>query len=131
MVFAFLASGCTLREHRLQPYRDDSSAAAALEQKAVLRCWLRRGLELPPAGFRTDGCSISPNGAWAGCCVDHDIEYWCGGSAADRLEADRVLRACVAEHSSLAASLGFAAVRVGGVGWTPFHFRWGYGWEDE
>ena len=48
---------------------------------------------------------------------------------AERLEADDVFGACVAEASSpVLGRIARLGVRVGGVPWMPFWFRWGYGW---
>lgn len=86
--------------------------------------------------FSTDGCSLFPDRApvgqadWCGCCVAHDLAYWRGGSAAERLESDRVFRQCVqaASRSPALAGTMYGAVRAGGVPWLPSAFRWGYGW---
>ncbi len=88
------------------------------------------------APFTTDGCSLFPDRAaigqadWCGCCVAHDLAYWRGGSAAARLESDRVFRECVraASRSPALAGTMYGAVRAGGVPWLPSPFRWGYGW---
>lgn len=84
----------------------------------------------PTKPFRTDGCSLWPDGPWRGCCVAHDRLYWRGGSPAQRLAADRALRDCVARggHKRI-AWLMYAGVRFGGSRWFPTWFRWGYGHE--
>ena len=88
-----------------------------------------------PAPFATDGCSLFPDRAgasdWRSCCVSHDLAYWRGGSAAERLESDRVFRECVrvASRSPALAGTMYGAVRAGGVPWLPSPFRWGYGWD--
>ncbi|WP_305824164.1 hypothetical protein [Massilia brevitalea] len=87
--------------------------------------------------FSTDGCSLFPDRAplgqadWCGCCVAHDLAYWRGGSAAERLESDRVFRECVraASRSPALGGAMYGAVRAGGVPWLPSPFRWGYGWD--
>lgn len=71
-----------------------------------------------------------PDSDWAQCCVDHDIAYWCGGSADERRSADLSLQACVAETGR--PTLGWwmdKGVRMGGIPWTPTSWRWGYGWD--
>lgn len=84
---------------------------------------------LPPYPFTSDGCSVWPDGDWADCCLQHDMTYWCGGSAAARQQADAELRACVAEHgATCVARLMYVGVRMGGIPWQPFPWRWGYGW---
>jgi hypothetical protein len=85
--------------------------------------------------FTTDGCSDFPNGTlkqrhlWLHCCIAHDKKYWAGGTAEERMQADRDLRACVAAVGEPAiATLMLAGVRVGGSPYWPTTFRWGYGW---
>ena len=89
----------------------------------------RRTAMVPPAPFHTDGCSAWSDATWVACCVEHDVAYWCGGTAGERLAADRELRACV----DAVAGGGWATVMYGGVrlwGWDrlPLPWRWGYGW---
>lgn len=89
-----------------------------------------------PSRFTTDGCSLffdrSPSGGadWCHCCVAHDLTYWRGGTEEARLDADRVLAACVAELSGsrLLSGVMFAGARLGGSPYLPTGFRWGYGW---
>ena len=79
---------------------------------------------------RVDGCTLAPDFNFGGCCVAHDVAYWQGGSRAERLDADRVFRGCVAEKSNApAAWLYYLGVRVGGVGVLPTPWRWGFGWD--
>ena len=86
--------------------------------------------------FASDGCSLFPNRSlingddWCGCCLEHDIAYWKGGSEAERLMADEALRQCVLEQTGdeALARLMFEGVRLGGVPWLPTWYRWGYGW---
>lgn len=87
------------------------------------------------APFTTDGCSDFPDGThahkdiWRKCCVTHDLKYWAGGSAEERMNADLELRACVRSVGEPAiAEMMLAGVRVGGSPWWPTRFRWGYGW---
>lgn len=125
-----LLAACSPTRSRLQPYRDDAKLAQELGRRAREACAARRGADaVPPHPFTTDGCSCSPDGTWAACCVEHDIAYWCGGSRAERLEADRRLRQCIVSvrHSDTIAALAFGFVRVGGVPWLPSPWRWGYG----
>lgn len=94
---------------------------------------------------------------WEGCCVTHDRAYHDGGGVmraddgyAARLEADRVLRSCVAatgetQKAELAlaydatpdqvvqayetiAQAMYLAVRFGGGPCTGLPWRWGYGY---
>ena len=86
--------------------------------------------------FASDGCSLFPNRSlindddWCGCCLEHDIAYWKGGTEAERLIADEALRQCVLERTGdeALARLMFEGVRLGGVPWLPTWYRWGYGW---
>jgi len=119
------AAGCTPLRHSIEPYESDPAQAAAIEARAAQRCRLS-----PERKFTTDGCSMFPDSGWVQCCVEHDLAYWCGGSAAQRLEADRGLQDCVAAlgqpETAWWMKLG---VRVGGHPWWPFPWRWGYGWD--
>lgn len=130
-ILTALGTGCTPTRHRLQPYRDDEGAARGLSLRAREACAARRSeAELPPHAFTSDGCSMWPNVAWVDCCIEHDIEYWCGGSARDRKRADESLRRCVAERGPIGmGAIMYIGARTGGIPWQPFPWRWGYGWE--
>lgn len=85
--------------------------------------------------FRTDGCSAFPDGTladpekWRAPCVEHDRAYWRGGTAGERLQADRRLREAVgAEGHPVLAELMYLGVRLGGSPWWPTPWRWGFGW---
>jgi len=87
------------------------------------------------APFSTDGCSLFPNGTpekpnlWLHCCKAHDLDYWQGGTRAQRLLSDLKLQQCVADTGQAEiAILMFNGVRVGGSPALPTPFRWGYGW---
>jgi hypothetical protein len=88
-------------------------------------------------GFTSDGCSLFPDGTvkdrdlWCGCCFDHDIAYWQGGTEEDRKRADKTLRQCVIERtgSKALADLMYDGVRAGGHPAFPAWYRWGYGWK--
>jgi hypothetical protein len=126
---AALLCACTPTVHRLAPYRSDPAAAAALERTAQTECVLARGV-IPPHHFTTDGCSMWPDDGWVGCCIEHDMAYWCGGTSADRVRADATLRDCVsAVRGAPLAWLMYSGVRVGGAPWEPFPWRWAYGWD--
>jgi len=92
------------------------------------------GDELKP--FASDGCSLFPDGTpnnrnkWCGCCQQHDIAYWQGGTAAQRQLADEVLRECVVQKTgdSRLAETMYLGVRAGGHPAFPTWYRWGYGW---
>lgn len=126
IVVALLA-GCVPTQNTIGGHTDAELRQWAIE--ASDRC-LARTRRQPPNPFTTDGCTLSPDCTWQMCCVTHDMDYWCGGSPADRLAADSTLRSCVAAHgaSGRAAQLMYWAVRVGGHPLLPVYWRWGYGW---
>ncbi len=86
--------------------------------------------------FSTDGCSLFPDRSlvgksdWCSCCLAHDLAYWRGGTADERLKADEALKSCVLHASGSAelANLMFAGVRTGGGPYFFTPYRWGYGW---
>jgi hypothetical protein len=121
--------GCAHTSHTVAPYRDDPVAALCVADRARASC-LEHVRELPPRPFVTDGCSAFVNDGWVDCCVEHDMAYWCGGSAAARKRADQRLERCVADlgHSVLARVM-YLGVRVGAPPWIPIHWRWGFGWD--
>lgn len=129
---AALAAGCTpVRTTIRPPYVVDGrtlNTSAELETYAAERCTASNpGSPLPPQHFTTDGCSAFPDDGWRTCCLTHDIAYWCGATV--RLEADRAFRACLREHSSAAqATMMFLGVRIGGGRFSPFPWRFGYGY---
>jgi hypothetical protein len=131
---ALIALGCAPTYHRASPYRFNDLAAAALEKHAAEECRLRGEPAGPPTEpFRTDGCSIWPDGAftgetWQACCVEHDVAYWCGGTQAMRAEADEKLKECVGDrYHDWMGALMKPGVRIGGAPYIPAYWRWGYG----
>lgn len=85
--------------------------------------------------FESDGCSAFPDGTveqnklWLGCCIEHDVAYWKGGTFKERKIADQALKSCVEKVGQPEiAQLMLAGVRVGGTPYLPTTFRWGYGW---
>lgn len=87
---------------------------------------------VPDYPFSTDGCSMSP-GLDKGvkcCCVEHDFEYWQGGAAEQRKDADLRFKQCMKDSGhTFAASLYYPAVRVFGTPYLPTCWRWGFGWK--
>lgn len=84
-----------------------------------------------PADFKSDGCSLFPDGKYRDCCVAHDLAYFNGGSWTMRWRADKKLFKCVAAkkgfgHKILAPVI-WLGVRLGGVHFLPTPFRWGFG----
>jgi len=129
-----LALGCAPTYHRAAPYRFDAQAASELQNRAS--DWCREKGEpvgRPSEPFRTDGCSMWPDGmftgvTWQECCVEHDLAYWCGGTRQMRVEADRELQRCVAEqYGGWMGAVMRPGVLVGGHPWVPAYWRWGYG----
>jgi len=87
----------------------------------------------PPARpFISDGCSAWPD-QWQEVnmyedCFLHDIEYWVGGTPADKLAADLQLALGVCRKGApQMAEIMLAGVRTGGVDWLPTPWRWGFG----
>lgn len=84
-----------------------------------------------PADFKSDGCSVFPDGDYRNCCVEHDKSYFFGGSWRERRRADNKLFKCVADtkgfQHKLIAPVMWIGVRVGGVSFLPTPFRWGFG----
>ena len=84
-----------------------------------------------PADFKSDGCSLFPDGDYRNCCVEHDKAYYFGGSWRERRRADNKLFKCVADtkgfQHKLIAPVMWIGVRVGGVSFLPTPFRWGFG----
>lgn len=81
-----------------------------------------------PADFKSDGCSLFPDGDYHDCCVEHDKAYYFGGTKQERKAADRQLSNCVrAKGHKFLSPLMYLGVRIGGVAWLPTPFRWGFG----
>ncbi|MGZ3773374.1 MAG: hypothetical protein ACXVCY_02745 [Pseudobdellovibrionaceae bacterium] len=83
--------------------------------------------------FTTDGCSVIADGfvtkSWEACCVQHDFEYWVGGSEADKDKADRMLEKCIGINTfPILGEIFYAGVHVGGSPFLPTTWRWGYGY---
>jgi hypothetical protein len=122
---------CTpLRSTITPPYVIDGVPFSAdeLEGYALEQCQLNtQGAPPPPHRFTTDGCSAYRDARWRGCCIKHDVAYWCG--ALVRREADQEFRDCVrSESSALNAGLMYTGVRLGGGRFAPFPWRYGYGY---
>lgn len=54
----------------------------------------------PPQPFIFDGCTLFPDrlggASFRKACLQHDIAYWYGGTAAERVAADQAFRGAVA-----------------------------------
>lgn len=94
------------------------------------------GDELKISPFRSDGCSLFPDGTikdrnlWCDCCLEHDIAYWRGGTEEERIKADEALKSCVEKKtgSPELAQVMYQGVRLGGSPAFLTWYRWGYGW---
>jgi len=84
-----------------------------------------------PVDFKSDGCSLFPDGDYRDCCVEHDKVYYFGGSSKERWQSDKKLYKCVAAkkgfHHKIIAPIMWLGVRMWGVSWLPTPFRWGFG----
>lgn len=80
--------------------------------------------------FTTNGCSLFPDRKILSCCTEHDIDYWQGGSFAQRKSVDQQFRSCVLEKtgSGVLSAFAYSGVRVGGSPYWPPSAGWGYGW---
>ncbi len=92
--------------------------------------------EVQLADFKSDGCSLFVDGTfkdrelWKDCCLEHDVAYWQGGTAAERKAADIKFRHCILKKTgdeALSRAM-YEAVRAGGGPYFPTWYRWGYGW---
>lgn len=81
--------------------------------------------------FKSDKCTMFPDGNYAECCIAHDQDYFVGGTAKERRASDKRLYRCVRNmkgwQNEVAAPIMFLGVRVFGVSWLPTRFRWGFG----
>jgi hypothetical protein len=131
-LLAMLCQACTTTHWKISdpaPWGlEETLSHNQLEKMAVKACPLT-GEEMLTPIFASDGCTASPDGdGYLGCCVKHDMAYWCGGTAAARRKADRELRECVAAGSnSVTAWWLYIGTRVGGHPLWPTTWRWGYG----
>ena len=84
-----------------------------------------------PPEFKSDGCTLFPDGNYRDCCVEHDKAYYFGGTLKERRAADDRLYECVkaknGSHSKIIAGIMWLGVRIGGVSFLPTSFRWGFG----
>jgi hypothetical protein len=127
-----VAAGCTPESHRIPapyPYKGAEYSATEIEAIAADNCRSETSSDLPPNGFSTDGCSMWPDGDYRECCIEHDMQYWCGGPTQRRGPADEQLRECVAARSNkIHAFVVYTGTRLGGGRLMPFSWRWGYGY---
>lgn len=130
LVAVFSSAGCTPSNSTIRPpyvlegAEFDESQLHAL---AIARC-AATSQTVPEHSFTTDGCTMWPDDSWLSCCIEHDLRYWCGGTEANREEADQGLRSCMSgEHHKIAGATMYFGVRAFGHPLWPFSWRWGYG----
>lgn len=84
-----------------------------------------------PPDFKTDKCTFFPDGNYCDCCVEHDKDYYFGGSEKERWRSDKRLYKCIKAkrgwQNKVIAPVMWLGVRVGGVSFLPTPFRWGFG----
>jgi len=84
-----------------------------------------------PADFTSDGCSLFPDCNYRHCCIEHDKDYYSGGSGKERWRSDNRLYRCVRRsngwQNEIIAPVIWLGVRVFGVSFLPTPFRWGFG----
>lgn len=132
------ASGCTpVRSKVPPPYVLDGREYSAEEFRQYAREQCRYALDaakssaedpgLPAHAFTTDGCSAWPESRVQGCCLEHDVAYWCG--VGSRRDIDLSFRRCVFKESGskVYAAIAYTGVRLGGGRFMPFSWRFGYG----
>lgn len=62
-------------------------------------------------------------------CIDHDHDHWLGDwSGKTRLQSNTEFREAIAKTHPKIAELYFHGVQIGSVAWSPFPWRWGFGW---
>ena len=81
--------------------------------------------------FSGGGCSLFPEFNYRHCCVEHDKDYFRGGTSKERRKSDNRLYTCVKNtkgwQNKLIAPVMWMGVRVLGVSFLPTPFRWGFG----
>ncbi len=84
-----------------------------------------------PPDFKSDGCTLFPDGNYCDCCVEHDKDYYFGGTSRERWRSDKRLYNCVRKkkgwQNKLIAPMMWVGVRVGGSSILRTPFRWGFG----
>jgi hypothetical protein len=117
-LFSALISGQTTEEKRPGPPKSGQNE-------------IDKSADIPP-GFKSDGCTMFPDGNYRDCCVAHDLDYYNGGTRKERRASDKRLYRCVKSkkkgwRNKFRASIMYIGVRLGGVPCLPTPFRWGFG----
>jgi hypothetical protein len=71
-----MCCACTPTVHGLASIATIRGCATFGRRRQALK---DRGEPGGPTVLTTDGCSPWPDGSWGQCCIDHDMDYWCGG----------------------------------------------------
>lgn len=87
--------------------------------------------------FVSDGCSVVPDSEpfsgndWLNCCIPHDINYWKGGTAAEKEKTDMAFKICLEKNKmgNWLSNIFYYGVSIGGTPDIKTTWRWGYGWE--
>ena len=129
LAFASLCACTPVRSKLPPPYAINGTRLSTPEMNKYAEDWCMEAqarIQLPPHPFTTDGCSVSPDSHWQSCCLQHDVEYWCG--AGDRRAVDDSFRRCMLTRTNkVYANLAWLGVRLGGGRFVPFPWRFGYG----
>lgn len=85
-----------------------------------------------PPEFVGDGCTFFPDGDYADCCLEHDRDYYRGGTKAERKASDKRLQRCIrGKGHKYVSKLMYLGVRLGGGSWLRAPFSWGFGQRKE
>lgn len=116
--FLFVLGFAVLFSLSVSAQKDSDGKVKKVEKQAAL------------VEFVTDGCTGFPDGNYFDCCVQHDREYYAGGSWKARWRSDKELFLCIASkpkfYNKLVAPIAWLGVRVGGVSWLNASFSWGF-----
>lgn len=109
--------------------RNRIAAVALLAVLAVVTIPAQDALKRdPPSDYKSDKCTMFFDCNYADCCVEHDKAYFFGGTKKERRAADAALYRCVKGRGhGFIAKIMWLGVRIGGVGFLPTPFRWGFG----
>ena len=92
-----LRRGLELREPRRSRRSERCRARAITRPRCAARS-VRRTTN-PTTRSRATAARCGPTARWAACCVEHDIDYWCGGDVPARARADAGLDALRARRA--------------------------------
>jgi|AntRauTorckE6833_2_1112554.scaffolds.fasta_scaffold00807_15 hypothetical protein len=93
----------------------------------------------PPQPFRFDGCTLFPDQilgtSFRQACLQHDIAYWYGGSAMERLTADQAFKQAIQAEGFVGRLFQqpiYWSVRLFGdtILLRPLNANWGFGYNE-